>query len=250
MFKRWREKEIIRKNREQRQGVSLITLANPNDIVSEQFRTIRTNIQFALEEQHIKSIMFTSSGAWEGKSTIVANVAAVMADLGLRVLVMDCDLRKPTVHKTFDINARDGLTSLLTNRELNMMKYVQYVPDANLYVLPAGPKPPNPAELLSSKRMNDILEEVENTFDLVIIDTPPILLVTDAQVIGARAHGVVFVLRENVSQIRNVKKAKELLDAVKANVLGAVYNGAHGEAINSYYGYGYRDEEADLDLDR
>lgn len=247
MFKHWRQKEIIRKNREQRQGVGLVTLTQPEAIASEQFRTIRTNIQFAMEEDHCRSLMFTSSGAWEGKSTVLANVACVMADLGLRVLVMDCDLRKPTVHKTFDLTPRDGLTSLLTNRDLGSMDYIHYVPDANLYVLPAGPKPPNPAELLSSERMFQILDELENTFDLVLIDTPPILLVTDAQIIGARAGGVVFVLRENVSQMAHVKKAKELLEAVHANVLGAVYNGAHSEAMASYYGYGYREEEADLD---
>ncbi|MDK6233306.1 CpsD/CapB family tyrosine-protein kinase [Aerococcus sanguinicola] len=243
MFSRFKQKEIVKKNREQRQGSSLITLQRPNDIVSEQFRTIRTNIQFAMEEQKFKSIMFTSSGAWEGKSTIVANIATVMADLNLRVCIVDCDLRKPTIHKTFDVDEPSGLTSLLTQRELKTMNYVQYVPEANLYVLPAGPKPPNPAELLSSQRMADIIDELEQLFDLVIIDTPPILLVTDAQIMASRVDNVIFVLRENVSQIRNVQKSKELLDAVNANVLGAIYNGAVGDAINSYYGYGYHDEE-------
>ncbi|MDO4680695.1 MAG: CpsD/CapB family tyrosine-protein kinase [Aerococcus sp.] len=246
MFNR-EEREIEKKNREQHLGSSLITLMDPMSVVSEQFRTIRTNIQLAMVKNNYRSLMFTSSGAWEGKSMVASNVAVSMSHLdNFRVLFIDGDLRKPTAHKTFDIHTRRGLTTYLTDRSVEYMSITQYIPEANLYVIPAGPTPPNPAELLSSDRMKELLTETGKIFDLVIIDTPPILVVTDAQLIANVTDAAVFVLREGVAQRRDIYKSKQLLDKAHAQVVGAVYNGAEGNAVNSYYGYGYGD---DLQLD-
>ncbi|MHA6603330.1 CpsD/CapB family tyrosine-protein kinase [Aerococcus urinae] len=242
----FKQRKIDKKNKEQRRGVSLITAADPNHVISEQFRTIRTNIQFAIDAYHLKTLMFTSSGPWEGKSTIAANVATTMAHLdGVRVLMIDCDLRKPTVHKTFDIHSRKGLTTYLTDRDVDYMDVAQYVAEVNTYVIPAGPIPPNPAELLSSQRMSDLLEDVTAVFDLVIIDAPPLLPVTDAQIIASRTDASVFVLREGVASYQDIQKSKRLLESVDANVIGAIYNGADSQGMNAYYGYGYRDEDID-----
>lgn len=226
-------------NAEQRRGASLITVTQPNDVISESFRQIRTNIQFSMVDHDLKSIMVTSSGSWEGKSTVIANTAAVMAQQGLRVLLVDADLRKPTVAKTFNINTTVGLTSLLTDRDANIMDTVNYVADANIYILAAGPIPPNPSELLGSNRMAELIGELEEMFDLVIFDTPPILAVTDAQVVATRVDGVIVVVRSGIANKNEVRKTKELLDVVNANVIGAVYNGEDANKLGYGYGYGY-----------
>lgn len=244
----WKKRQMDKKNKVQRLGVGLMTVNDPNHVVSEQFRTIRTNIQFAVEEFQLKTLMFTSSGPFEGKSTVAANVATTMADLdGVRVLMIDGDLRKPTVHKTFDLHSRRGLTTYLTDRTVSYMNVCEYIQEVNLYVMPAGPLPPNPAELLSSKRMNDLLSDVSEVFDIVIIDAPPLLPVTDAQIIASRTDATIFVLREGVATYSNVQKSKGLLDSVNARVIGAIYNGADVSAMDAYYGYGYSDEEIELE---
>lgn len=234
-----------KKNRKLNQGSSLITVTKPNDIVSEQFKTIRTNIKFSMIDQSFKSIMVTSSGENEGKSTISANLASVIADTGQRVLLIDADLRKPTIHRTFNISSRIGLTSILTENDLDLMDTVQYSKEANVYLLPAGIVPPNPSELLASKRMVEVLNELEVNFDIIIIDTPPIMAVTDAQIVSNLVDGVVLVVREDVSERNAVKKSVELLNVAGANILGAVYNAADTHKGRNYYGYSYKSEYGD-----
>ncbi|MFV0557465.1 MAG: CpsD/CapB family tyrosine-protein kinase, partial [Enterococcus sp.] len=158
--------------------VSLITLADRTSPISEQYRTIRTNIQFATtNEQKIQTIVVTSSGPGEGKSTSSANLAVVFANAGQKVLLVDADMRKPTVFKTFRLTNTFGLSTLLSTAK-RLVEIRQETAVENLFVLTSGPKPPNPSEMLGSPRMDQIIAEAKAEFDIVIFDMPPIVAVT------------------------------------------------------------------------
>ncbi|EPI00965.1 capsular exopolysaccharide family protein [Enterococcus faecalis 13-SD-W-01] len=221
----------------QTQAVSLITLTNPSSPVAEQYRTIRTNIQFASPGgQQIKTIVVTSSGPGEGKSTTAANMAVVFAQSGQRVLLVDADLRKPVLYKTFKLTNISGLSTILSTAG-NIADEVQKTPIENLSVLPSGPKPPNPSELLNSPRMNQLLAEAKDLYDVIIFDMPPVVAVTDAQIMASKTDGTLLVVREHTSRKESLTKAKELLDMAQAKVLGVVYNGAeHSKDAGYYYG--------------
>ncbi|GGH84203.1 capsular exopolysaccharide synthesis family protein [Pullulanibacillus pueri] len=216
---------------------SLITHNNPKSPISEQFRTIRTNIDFSLADRDIRTLAITSSGPAEGKSTITANLAVVMAQQGKRVLLVDADLRKPTVHYTFRMNNTTGLTNLLT-KQMKVSEVIHKTDVENLYVLPSGPIPPNPAELLGSRNMYDTLQELNTVFDMVIFDTPPVLAVTDAQVLATICDGTLLVISSGSTEIDAAKEAKALLEKSKARLLGAVLNRKPTKRNNYYYYYG------------
>lgn len=218
-------------------AVGLITLTDPTSPISEQFRTIRTNIQFASSsDKRLQTIVITSSGPGEGKSTTSANLAVVFAKAGQRVLLVDADLRKPTVYKTFQLNNAKGLSTILSTTQ-NATEIVQDSGIENLSVLTSGPKPPNPSELLGSVRMNQVIQELRNTYDIVIFDMPPVVTVTDAQIMASKVDGTLLVIRENVTNKESVAKAADLLKLVNARILGTVYNGATQTKDQGYYYY-------------
>ena len=202
---------------------SLISLTDPKSSVAEQFRTVRTSIQFSSIEADLQSLVVTSPSPTEGKSTIAANIAVVFAQQGKRVLFIDSDLRKPTVHYTFHIENNIGLTNILTG-QVTLEKAVKTTRQENLWVLTSGPIPPNPSELLGSKGMNALLEKAKDEYDLVIFDSPPVLAVTDAQVLSNLTNGVVLVISSGKTKIDAAKKTKELLENAKAKILGVVLN--------------------------
>ncbi|WP_124059151.1 CpsD/CapB family tyrosine-protein kinase [Vaginisenegalia massiliensis] len=232
------EKKLLK---EQLHGASLITFTDPKSVNAEQFRALRTNIEFAQLDKQLKSLLVSSSIPTEGKSTISSNLAYVMGQTEKKVLIVDADLRKPTVHKTFKLNNEQGLSNLIVNRDMKFNEVVQHSYDLNLYFLPSGPIPPNPSELLSSARMNQIMQELSTYFDLVIYDAPPITAVADPQILATRVDGVLMVVRQNFAKKEEVRAAKKALDTVNANILGYVMNGkpvSNSSGYYAYYGYG------------
>jgi protein-tyrosine kinase len=216
---------------------NLITHYSPRAAISEQYRTIRTNIQFSSVDESIRTILVTSSGPEEGKSTTVANLAVVFAQQGKKVLLIDADLRKPTVHYTFQLDNTAGLTNVLTKQTQLQKAAVTTLVD-NLSVLSSGPIPPNPAELLGSKAMEEMLEAALEQFDIVIFDTPPVLAVTDAQILANKCDGTILVVGSGKTQIEPAVKSKELLLSSKGKLLGVVLNRKNAKDSQYYYYYG------------
>ena len=231
---------MARKDRQklfQLQNRSLISMTAPKSPIAEQFRTIRTNIQFSSVDEELQTMIVTSSGPAEGKSTTTANMAVVFAQQGKRVLLIDADLRKPTVHYTFRTENHIGLSNVLT-RQASLEEAVTVTAQDKLWVLPSGPIPPNPSELLGSKGMQTLLEQAKDEYDVIILDTPPVLAVTDAQVLANLADGVVLVVSSGKTETDAAKKAKELLESAKAKILGVVLNNKKVQDSQYYYYYG------------
>ncbi|QQP69561.1 CpsD/CapB family tyrosine-protein kinase [Carnobacterium sp. CS13] len=220
---------------------SLITLTRPSSVIAEQFRTIRTNIQFSMVDQDLKTVGVTSAGPGAGKSTISANLAVAFASQGKKVLLVDADMRKPTVHKTFRLPNHDGLTTLLTEKDVQISDIAHRVSTEGLFIITSGVIPPNPSELLASKRMDKLMNELEQLFDLIIFDMTPVVAVTDAQVMASKVDGTIFVIPKGLTNKDMVLKSKDLLDKVHANVIGAIFNRVEMSADNYYYYYGEKE---------
>ena len=219
---------------------NLITTFNPKSPISEQYRTIRTNIQFSMVDKELKTLACTSAMPRDGKSTTIANLAVTIAQQGQQVLLVDADLRKPTVHQIMEVKNQYGLTSLLTKKESPKTAILPTQRANNLHILPSGPIPPNPSELLGSKVMEDLILELSKIYDLILFDTPPVLAVTDAQILGSRCDGVIIVIRCHQTEKKDLVKAKELLDRTNVNVIGVIINEVDQKDVN--YGYYYGSE--------
>jgi len=230
---------LVRKNPKQSQILerNLVTVQNPKSPISEQYRTIRTNIQFSFVDRIMCSLMVTSAGPGEGKSTTTANLAVAFAQQGNKVLLIDADLRKPTVHYTFRLNNIVGLTNVLT-QSIQLVNAYQETEVENLFVLTSGPIPPNPAELLGSKAMRHFFKEAQEQFDLIIFDTPPVLAVTDAQILANQCDGTVLVVSSGKTEIGAAVKAKDLLVSANGKLLGVVLNRRKMQQGQYYYYYG------------
>lgn len=216
---------------------TLITKLNPKSPISEQFRTVRTNLQFAAVDEELRSMLVTSSSPSEGKSMTTANLAVVNAQQGKKVLLIDADMRKPTVHYTFRLDNLHGLSNILVGE--GTLQTATFASDVdNLDILSSGPIPPNPSELLGSKRMARLLQEALEIYDLVIFDTPPVLAVTDAQILANLVDGTLLVIRSGQTHLEAATKAKEALMPAKARLLGTVLNDREKQASNYYYYYG------------
>lgn len=216
----------------------IITSINPQSPISEQYRTIRTTIDFKMADQGMKSLLVTSSEASAGKSTTIANLAVTFAQQGKKVLVIDGDLRKPTVDKTFKVQNSVGLTNILMNQYAIQDVLQRTRISENLTVITSGPIPPSPSELLGSNAMKQLLDTVTGYFDVVLLDTPPLSAVTDAQILSSYVEGVVIVVHANQTRKDGLLKAKKLLDQVNANILGVVLHGTEPKDSTSYYYYG------------
>ncbi|AJD92265.1 tyrosine protein kinase [Jeotgalibacillus malaysiensis] len=215
---------------------NLIAKVNPKAVASEQYRTIRTNIQFSAVDNAIQTMIVTSSGPGEGKSTTASNMAIVFAQSGKRTLLIDADMRKPTAHYTFNVMNTRGLTNVLTKQN-DLSEAIQEVDVNKLHVLTSGPIPPNPSELLGSRGMDYFLEQAKEAYDIIIFDTPPVLAVTDAQILANRCDGAILVVRSQVADKEKALKAKELLESANARILGAVLNDKKMDTGDDYYYY-------------
>ncbi len=215
----------------------LITNLGTKSPISEAYRTLRTNLEFMSPDEPLKTILFTSTGPGEGKSTTATNTAISMAQLGKKVLLIDCDLRKPVQHKMFNLSNMEGLTNALVDYSIDVDKFIQNTIVNNFDILTSGPIPPNPAELLGSQRMSKLLQSVLVKYDLIILDTPPIISVTDAAILTTITDGVILVVGAKIVDRDMLKKAKELLVKVKARILGVVLNRIEIEKNQEYYYY-------------
>jgi len=217
-------------------------VVNSKTTVSEAFRSLRTNLQFTSVDKKVKSILITSSLPNEGKSTILKNLAYALAMTGVKVIVVDCDLRNPTVHQMFKIPNMSGLTNIIVEDD----RYEKYVISDkefdNLGIITSGPIPPNPSELIGSNRMKIFLDKLKENYDYVLLDAPPVLLVTDPTVLAPVVDGVILVIQANKTEIEATKRAKEILTNVKANILGAVLNKVKEQRSGYYYYYYYNDD--------
>jgi len=218
-----------------------VTLDEPRSPISEGFRKLRTNIQYANVDESIRSILVTSSTPGEGKTTISTNLAIVFAQNGKRVYYVDADLRHPTVHKKMDLPNNTGLSQLVFNPESSPSAISQKGKVAGLNVITCGDLPPNPAELLGSKKMGLALEKLKADSDLVIFDTPPLLAVADPAVLAPAVDAVLLVVYPGKTRLRSARQALEQLGHVNARVIGVVLNGVHTNShfYNDYYRRGY-----------
>jgi capsular exopolysaccharide synthesis family protein len=201
----------------------IVTHENPQSAASEAYRVLRTNLRFAAAGEPLQTVAIASAERGEGKSVTAVNLAAAFAQEGKNVVVVDADLRGPSLHYFFAKSNRVGLSTILTgNAQLRQAAVPSGI--ENLTLLPSGPVPPNPAELLGSERMSGLLEELKAEFDIVIFDTPPTLAVTDSQVLAAKCDGVLFVVRSGSVRRSAAVRAVARLRQVHARLLGAVLN--------------------------
>ncbi|MPZ17009.1 MAG: polysaccharide biosynthesis tyrosine autokinase [Luteitalea sp.] len=212
----------------------------PHDF-AEAIRGVRTNVLFSVVEDGCKSIVITSTGPREGKTVVAASLALAVAQAGQRVLLTDCDMRRPRIHELLDIPQEPGLSNVMVG-EVRPDEAVRQMAAANIWALPAGKLPPNPAELLGSARFAQFLAELKQHFDWIILDSPPVLAVTDASVLAHQATGVLFVIGAEMTGRGAAKAALEQLDAVKARHFGAVLNKVDLRRNSYYYSHYYRRE--------
>jgi capsular exopolysaccharide synthesis family protein len=214
---------------------NLITLANPRSPASEAYRALRTNLIFSSINEPLQTLVVTSPAPEEGKSTALANLAVTLAQSGKRTIVVDCDLRRPAQHTIWGIEQQPGLTSM-------MLEDMDTPPLAdvgveNLRVLPSGPLPPNPADLLGSPRMDAIVERVKKDADFILFDAPPVIAVTDATLLAAKLDGVLLVIRAGRTRREHAEQAGDLLRRVNVRIVGAVLTNAQVDTrVGTYYG--------------
>jgi polysaccharide biosynthesis transport protein len=233
---------IIRQSKVSSAPQRLVTKLDPRSPAAESFRTLRTNLQFSNIDAKTRTIIVTSGQPEEGKSTVVSNLAWTLAQAGQRVILIDADLRKPMLHKIFDLTNEFGLTNLLTNQDdMSITDQTIHSVAPNLWVVPSGPQPPNPSELLSSKRMEMLVWLFQQDYDWVLFDTPPVLTVTDPLALAPRTDGVLLVAEGKRSRRDMLAKSRSALETVGARILGIAVNklDSRAEGYYAYYTYYY-----------
>lgn len=220
---------------------SLVTLTDKKSVAAEAYRTLRTNIQFSSYDKELKIITVTSSRPGEGKSTVSSNLAVTFAENGKKVLLIDTDLRRPTIHKVFKLPNSLGIVNAVLNPEqINDIINVDVVPGVD--IITSGAIPPNPSELLGSNKCRMLIEQLKTIYDYIILDAPPLLAVTDAQILTTLSDGTLIVAFHGLTKKDELSKAKDLLEKVNGNILGVVLNGIPQDDTNYYY-YSYEEKK-------
>lgn len=218
------------------EGINLIAHNDLKNPATEAYRVIRTSIQFAQAGKELQTIALTSCTLNEGKSTTIANLAVVLTQAGKSVLLIDCDMRNPTVHKNFNLSNKVGLSSCISMGTA-LSDAVQKTSIEGLYALTGGVIPPNPSELLGSEQMKNVLQRAKEQYDYVLIDTPPVMPVTDALIVGRFVDGMILVIASAEVKVEMARDVKNQLVNAGANILGVVLNKVRSE--HHGYGYGY-----------
>ena len=219
------------------EGGRLITIVDPRSPISEAYRSLRTNLEFSSLDKPVKTMLVTSAGPEEGKSTTLANLAVTLAQAEKRVILVDCDLRRPSQHQIFGVKNSLGLTTMVVDEEAFQNPPLQESGVPGLLLLSSGPLPPNPSELLGSRRMEEIVSSLRERADIVLFDAPPIIAVTDAAVLASKVDGVLLVIKAGTAKREHVKRARGLLEKVNARLVGAVLNDVRMDiTLRRYYG--------------
>ena len=205
-------------------------------MIAESFRTIKTNIQYSSLDKKYKVIVITSSKPGEGKTFVASNLALTLAQGGKRVVLIDCDFRNPNIHRKFKYSNIYGLSEILLDKERFNISERKY--NDNLIVITSGRMPPNPSETLASERMSEFLEELKEEYDYIILDTPPLLFVSDPQVISTKADGTILVVRADKTKKYEIKESYGILKSINVNVIGTILNGAKIKKRKYYGEYG------------
>ncbi|HHT9154463.1 MAG TPA: CpsD/CapB family tyrosine-protein kinase [Candidatus Tripitaka sp. YC43] len=237
---------MTRKTKDRSQSVTgddLVVHRLPQSGVAEAYRSIKTKLLFSSPDKELKSILVTSTHAGEGKTFSSISLALVMAQAGKKVLLIEADLRRPRLHRIFSLGSRAesiGLTSLIMRRT-GLQDTAIETGVENFSVMPAGPVPPNPAELLGSASMGDVLSSLRATFDFIILDTPPVLGLPDTLSLASKVDGVVLVIQSYKASYKSVLRAREAIEMVNGRILGAILNKVRPEPFGYYYGgyHGY-----------
>jgi capsular exopolysaccharide synthesis family protein len=215
---------------------NLITVSEPRSPISEAYRTLRTNLDFASLDEMLKTLVVTSAGVGEGKSTTLANLATVSAQAGRKVVLVDADLRRPTLHQVFGLANEVGLTTAMRDDSALTSPPLQETGIEGLRVLTSGPLPPNPAELMGSRRMEDVVQALAELADQVFFDTPPVVAVTDAAVLATKVDGVLLVISAGKTRREYARSAVQRLEQINARLVGTVLTDVKMDAgLRSYY---------------
>ena len=215
---------------------TLITISDPRSPVAEAYRSLRTNLEFSNLDKSLHSLLVTSAVADEGKSTTLANLAVTMAQAGKPVILIDCDLRRPSQHQIFNLKNSTGISDMVRDETALANPPLQDTSVPNLKVLTSGQLPPNPSEVLGSRRMEEIIAALLTRADILLFDAPPVIAVTDAAVLASKVDGVLLIVSAGKTKRENAKKAQQLLEKVNARVVGAVLNNVKFDSsMQSYY---------------
>jgi capsular exopolysaccharide synthesis family protein len=214
----------------------LITVSEPRSPISEAYRTLRTNLDFAGLDQALETLVVTSAGVGEGKSTTLANLAVVSAQTGRKVILVDADLRRPTLHQAFGLDNETGLTTVMMDEKALASPPLQDTEIEGLSVLTSGPLPPNPADLMGSRRMEEVIAALSEHADQTLFDTPPVVAVTDAAVLATKVDGVLLVIGAGKTRREYARTAVQRLEQINARLVGVVLTNVQlGAGFTGYY---------------